>query len=78
MIDLSENSHDAEDAHLEALAFSFKKKIKYNGPKCKGMVVNKKKNERLGIMLEEEEEEEEEEESISFLAKINKKGSDQA
>ena len=55
MVDLSEDSYDAETAHLEALAFSMKKKIKYNGPKCKGMVVNKKKNERLGVLLIENE-----------------------
>ena len=54
MIDVSEDSYDAEEAHLEALAFSVRKKIKYNGPKCKAMVVNKRKDERLATMLVED------------------------
>ena len=54
MLDLSENTYDTEMAHLHALAFSYKKKIKYNAPKCKSMVVNKKNDERLPIMFIED------------------------
>ena len=50
MIDVSENGYDAENAHLEAISFSCKKKIKHNAPKCKAMVVNKQMNEKLAIM----------------------------
>ena len=55
MIDLSEDSYDAETAHLEGLAFSCKKKVKYNGKKCKGMIVNKRRNERSAVMFIDEE-----------------------
>ena len=54
MLDVSENSYDAEMAHLQALVFSHRKKMTYNSPKCKGMVVNKKKGERLPIMFIED------------------------
>ena len=51
LLDLSQDSDDAETAHLNSLSFSCRKKIKHNSTKCKGLVVNKKKNERLPIMF---------------------------
>lgn len=50
MLDMSEDNFDAEKSHLNALAFSHRKKIKYNGPKCKCLMVNGKKDERQAIM----------------------------
>ena len=55
MLDASEDHSDAESAHLHALAFSHRKKLKYNAPKCKAMVVNKKKAEGLPLMFIEDQ-----------------------
>ena len=55
MLDISLDSYDAEAANLNAVAFSRKKKLTYNGPKCKTMPVNCKKNQRVPSMFIEGE-----------------------
>jgi hypothetical protein len=37
MLDMSLDSYDAEDANLNDVTFGGKKKLTYNGPKCKTM-----------------------------------------
>ena len=51
MLDASEDTYSAEMAHLQALAFSLRKKLEYNAPKCKAMMVNKKKGDKPPIMF---------------------------
>ena len=55
MLDVSESSDDAETAHLNATAFSFKKKLRYSLPKCEGMMINGRKSEPLPCMYLEGE-----------------------
>ena len=53
MMDLSQNHEDAEQANLHATSFSYKKKMRYNQPKCESMAVNHRKNDPLPCMYME-------------------------
>ena len=56
MLDISELD-EAEAAHLKAIAFSLRKKLKYSLAKCEGMVINgKKDSENLPALFLEEDE----------------------
>ena len=56
MLDISE-LNEAEAAHLKAIAFSLRKKLKYSLPKCEGMVINGKKHtENLPALFLEDKE----------------------
>jgi hypothetical protein len=50
MMDLSDDAPDAEIAHLNALNFSYKKKMNYSEGKCKGMAVHGKKHDKMPQM----------------------------
>ena len=50
MLDMSQNHNDAEAAHLNATVFSRQKKMRYSLPKCEGMLVNGKKDDKLPVM----------------------------
>ena len=51
LLDASEDCPDAETANLHATAFGYRKKLNYSCGKCKGMVVNKGKNDKLPCMF---------------------------
>ena len=51
ILDLSQDSSDAEIANMHATAISHRKKMKYSQPKCKGLLINGKKHDLLPSMF---------------------------